>query len=163
MKRLLWGSLLVMGAFLTLLGGRSLRTYSVHAVLSGSMGRTAPKGSLVIAKTLPPDRYTVGDIVVFPLPLAPEQTVTHRIVRLNLAGEKRTVSTKGDANPNGDGWSIQVQQIKGRVLVIIPLIGFITLALHTVTGFFLFAGLTLLGIVLPLLREAWLDVRLPAQ
>ncbi len=142
--------LFVVGALLTFMLDRSMRTYSVHAVLSGSMGHAAPTGSLIVTKRSPVTSYQVGDIVTFPLPSSPKQTVTHRIVRMSSTVQGSIVQTKGDANPNGDGWSVPAAYLQGKVMLVVPLLGYWCMALQSAIGYILFALVTLLLIVLPL-------------
>jgi signal peptidase I len=151
--KLFWlgASLFVLGALLTFCLHRSWRTYTVHAVLSGSMGRAVPKGSLIFTEQQPQAAYVIGDVITFPLPSNPRDSVTHRIVRIEKG---RTVLTQGDANPNGDGWNIPTDLIIGKVVLVVPVVGYLCMALQSVAGFLIFALTTLLLIVVPLITEA---------
>lgn len=148
--------LFLVGALLTFVGSQTIHAYSVHAVLSGSMGKSAPRGSLIVSRKLSPEQYGVGDIITFPI-WGTSQTVTHRIVRIEHSAGGSVVMTRGDANPNGDGWSIPTGLIVGKVIVVVPLVGFLCMFLRTVPGFVLFALFTLGLVVLPLCRLAWFE------
>lgn len=150
---------LILSIGLAALLNRSLYTYMVHVVLSGSMGKAAPKGSLIVSQRLEPSQYRVGDIVTFPLPADSRELVTHRITRIQSGEHESMVETKGDANPNGDGWTVPASHLVGRVAFVIPIAGYGALALQTAIGFLLFALVTFLLIVFPLLRAAFQEVR----
>ncbi len=142
----------VVGVVSTLLTSFPVRSRKVYVVISGSMGKNVPKGSLIITQAQA--AYKVGDIVTFPLPGSKHETVTHRVaaVRQGVTGEY--LETKGDANPNGDGWKIPTAAVLGRVGLVIPLVGYLSFALQSLPGYLFFALATLLFIVLPLAREA---------
>jgi signal peptidase I len=141
--------ILVVG--ISLLGSRSFRTYSVHTVLSGSMGKSAPAGSLVVVRAEPD--YRLGDIILF-APLEKGETVVHRIVAAEYRQDVFTYQTKGDANPNGDGWTVPKDQVRGKVVGVVPLIGAVLLFLRTPLGFYSFAIVLFWMVVYPLMLSA---------
>jgi len=78
--------------------------YSVLVVNGGSMADAMPNGSLVIARWLPGEDVSVGDVI-----LVREDSVTggaapkiHRIVSKQIDGPRILVRTKGDANDAPD-------------------------------------------------------------
>ena len=93
---------------------------SALTVLSGSMEPTYSAGDMVIS--VPQDRYRVGDVVTFQ-PVSGDPTlITHRIVgtRMGLGGTEYI--TRGDAN-GADDAPISADQVMGRVLYHVPLVG----------------------------------------
>ena len=77
--------------------------------------------------------YRIGDIIVFDA----KQTapVIHRVIYIN---EDRTYQTKGDNNYGQLPFekSVDMSQIKGKVIFIIPKIGYIKIALMKIVGVF---------------------------
>lgn len=82
-------------------------------VLTGSMEPTIHVNDMVIVHKQPD--YRIGDIVMYSDGRA---TVTHRIVAINPKG----YVTRGDANNTPDS-PIPLEQIIGRVVLVIPQIG----------------------------------------
>ncbi|HSI20831.1 MAG TPA: signal peptidase I [Verrucomicrobiae bacterium] len=144
--------LFLVGVVITLLTAFPVLSHKTYVVVSGSMGKNVPKGSLIITRTQ--NAYRVGDIVTFPLPGSRHETVTHRVVSVRQSSRGEYLETKGDANPNGDGWKIPTEAVLGRVSLVIPYIGHVAFALQSLPGYLFFALVTLLFIVLPLIREA---------
>jgi signal peptidase I len=157
MRRLLIVGVLLMAA-LSL--SYKLKPYGllIHSVLSESMGQSAPRGSLVLARRVQPAEYKVGDIVIIPLPGTRHETVIHRIVGIEQTQDGHLVSTKGDANPNGDGWRTPLALVEGRAEVVVPYIGYLPLWLQHPVGFSIFALLSFLLIVWPALRVVRAEV-----
>ena len=93
-------------------------------VLSGSMEPALSVGDLVIVAES--NSYLVGDMVVYQ---DGRMAVTHRIVSIT-DGE---VITKGDANNTEDS-PIALGQLKGKVVLAIPLVGYAINAIKTPIG-----------------------------
>jgi signal peptidase len=158
MARRILGWLLLIISLLTLLISRGVGRYSLHAVLSGSMGRAVPRGSLVLTQPRE-SSYQLGDVISFPIPGTAQETALHRLVRIKEGG---VYETKGDANPNGDPWNIPAALVRGRVTTVIPLVGYPVIAVRTKAGYICFTLLTLFFLIVPLmvrLRREWLVLR----
>lgn len=137
-------------AALAVAAHRPLSVYSVRVVLSGSMGRAAPKGSLLLVRRLAGKDYALGDVVVAPVPFSGSDTVAHRVIGTTRTRNGIWLQTKGDANPNGDGWQLPADQAEGKVLLVVPWLGYVPLVLHTLPGYLLFALGTFVLFVWPL-------------
>ena len=74
--------------------------YRPVVILTGSMGDTAPPGSLIVAEPRPADTIDVGDIVVMRRPGEP--LITHRVIEIETNGSSRFAITQGDANEAPD-------------------------------------------------------------
>lgn len=98
--------------------------FGASVVLSGSMEPALSVGDLLIIQEQ--DAYETGDIVVYQSGAMP---VVHRIV--DISGE--TVTTRGDANNVNDA-PVSAAAIKGEVIAVIPLIGYLIWALKTPLG-----------------------------
>lgn len=75
--------------------------YTTLVVQSGSMGSTAPTGSLVVAKPLPVGEVRAGDVILMKMSSQAGQArtpVMHRVVTVTERDGEVIVSTKGDAN-----------------------------------------------------------------
>lgn len=87
--------------------------YGMAVILSGSMEPEMSVGDLIIVYES--NDYVIDDIVVFQ---ESGMLVTHRIIEMN----DNEIITKGDAN-NVEDEPIQLNQIKGEVILCIPMIG----------------------------------------
>lgn len=93
-------------------------------VLSGSMEPELSVGDLLIVAER--DSYEVGDVVVYQ---DGRIAVTHRIVSIT----EEEVITRGDANNTEDD-PITPDQIKGEIVLAIPLVGYAVNAIKTPIG-----------------------------
>lgn len=93
-----------------------------YTVVTGSMEPRIPVGSLVYTKSVQANDIAIGDVIVFE---SYGVTITHRVVGLNEDG---AFITKGDANDGADFNPVYPQNVLGRVLAYVPLLG-------TVAGF----------------------------
>ncbi|MEK7166684.1 MAG: signal peptidase I, partial [Patescibacteria group bacterium] len=108
--------------------------YKLLVVQSGSMEPTVPLGSLVLV--VPQIEYTPGDIVTFfPSEKEKNNLVTHRINSFDSDTFGFIYKTKGDANKSPDLATIGKEQILGKTVLTLPLIGFLTHQMQTPLGF----------------------------
>lgn len=121
--------------------------YSQLTVLSGSMEPTFSTGDLLIIRR--EKAYQIGDMITF---WDEGGLTTHRIID---EGEEGFI-TKGDYNPVRDSRPVPVDQVAGRVVLVIPSMGRILLFLKTPPGMLLFLTLGLLILLLP---DLWDGIR----
>ena len=96
-----------------------------HAILTGSMSPEILPGDMVIIKKVDPETVETGDIIQFKLD---NVRVNHRVVNQGVDGSGRTFfTTKGDANVNSDIEPIYPEQIMGKVVYIVPKLGWVTI------------------------------------
>jgi signal peptidase len=135
--------------------------WGIHLVMSGSMAPAIHAGSLVLSRSQPAYAYRVGDIITYQAPQSESNLVTHRIwnVQSERDGE-RLFLTKGDANTNGDTWLVPPSRVVGRVVVVLPKLGYCVKALQHPAGFFAFIVVAFLFLVRPELHR--LLIRGPA-
>jgi len=102
-------------------------------VYTGSMEPAIPRGSVVMVQPATYEQLTPGDVITFSVPQKPGLHVTHRIVKIERNADKGgwEVTTKGDANPAPDIWTVSGTQTVGRVVYSIPVAGFILVWLST--------------------------------
>lgn len=109
----------------------------IYSVMSGSMEPTISVGSLILTK--PQAAYSVGDIISFQNDeqIATKNTTTHRIAAIEEENGLNYYSTKGDANDSNDPGRVNDNRIKGKVVLSIPLLGYLISYIKTLPGLML--------------------------
>lgn len=100
------------------------------AVLSGSMEPSYHVGALVYVKSAAPDDIKVGDTITFKL--SGSTVATHRVASIDKTA--KTFVTKGDANADSDRSPVRFSDVLGRVSFTVPLLGFLTQYLQSLSG-----------------------------
>lgn len=109
-------------------------------VQSGSMEPAISTGSVVFVEAIPPDqaddRIAEGDVITFSKSGSISQTTTHRVVEKQTGEITDSVAfvTKGDANENRDGEPVLRNEIVGKVMFDVPLMGYAARFAGTSTG-----------------------------
>lgn len=136
-----------------LLGAR-LVGYQTYTVLSGSMEPTYSTGSIIYVKDLAPEELAVNDPISFTI--SENTVVTHRIIEV-LPDEDYSETiyfrTKGDANKSADGELVRSENVLGKVVFSIPLLGFVLHYLAQPPGNYLVIAGALLLVFLSILPE----------
>lgn len=101
--------------------------YRLYAVRTGSMTPTYPTGALVLDAPASSGAPAVGDVITFRVESG---LVTHRVQAVSAAG----YTTKGDANPTLDAWTIPRSHVVGRVVAGTPDLGYVLVFFHQPTG-----------------------------
>jgi signal peptidase len=122
--------LAVAGIFLVL-HFKGIKPFSFFVVTSGSMEPAIHTGSIVIVT--PQKNYSLGDVVTFYSGANKKNTSTHRIVGIN----DKLIRTLGDANEEPDPSLTTLDNIVGKVLFSIPLLGYLAAFAKTPKGFIL--------------------------
>lgn len=109
--------------------------FRVFSINSGSMSPGIRLGSMVIV--VPRQNYQEGDVITFSSRLDPTQFTTHRIARRGEDVDLNRVifNTKGDANEDEDITTVRKEQVVGKVLFSLPLLGYLIAFAKTQTGF----------------------------
>jgi len=99
--------------------------YRTLVVQSGSMGRAAPTGSLVLARPLRPADVQVNDVVLLQsTDGATRPPVLHRVIDRRVDADGRiVVRTKGDANATADPSSYTLTGTTLSPVLVIPRLG----------------------------------------
>ena len=100
-------------------------------VYTGSMEPAIPVGSIVVIKPANPNTLKIGDIICFKIESESSTTVTHRIINITDEG----FITKGDANEDPDQWIVKKENIIGKVIAVIPYLGYLGYFVRTPIGF----------------------------
>lgn len=121
----------------------------VYTVLSGSMEPNIPVGSLIYVQDKNPADLKAGDVITY---MASEKTVvTHRIVEVVPDENDPSVlrfRTKGDANNTEDGGLVHSNNILGKQVFHIPLLGYVSSYIQSPPGMYVAIGV---GVVILLL------------
>mgnify|MGYP004646248931 FL=1 len=108
-----------------LLAGTRLAGMHAYTVLSGSMEPAYHVGSLVFVKKADPSEVKAGDPITYLI--AEKQVVTHRCVEVLPDEEDPSVlrfRTKGDANNVEDATLVHENNLIGKPVFSVPLLGF---------------------------------------
>lgn len=91
-------------------------------VLSGSMEPTFKPGALLIVQPVAAEDIEVGSILTFRPEADQDVLITHRVVRQESTADGERWVTRGDAN-GADDAPIVYDQVRGKVLFALPLLG----------------------------------------
>lgn len=125
-EKLLTVIMVLVIAFAFLMVGVRLFGLTPYTVLSGSMEPTYHVGSLIYVKDVDPADLDVDDPITY---LIDNKTVvTHRIIEVLYDDDGITkigFKTKGDNNEDPDGTPVSPENILGKPVFSIPLLGYI--------------------------------------
>lgn len=124
---------------LTYLSNQNVGLFNMRSflVLSGSMEPTIMTGDIIIVSSQP--EYFVRDVVTFRN--VDERIVTHRLMKKIVEKDVARFETKGDANRSEDEDFIQSDKILGKVVFVIPKLGYLVEFSKTVPGFVIFIAI----------------------
>ncbi|MBU5688149.1 MAG: signal peptidase I [Candidatus Aenigmarchaeota archaeon] len=104
--------------------------YSREEIDSWPIKNGFRKGDVLVIKGVDPSEIKVGDVIVFDIE-GQKIPIVHRIIKIDN-GE---ITTKGDHNPIEDPWKIE--RIHGKVVFVIPFLGWPKLVFTYITSWFL--------------------------
>ena len=116
------------GDLLINLNSKKSPIFNGYVIVSESMIPTININDAVVVKRVDNDKYKVGDIISFSSNDINYRglIVTHRIInKENITTSNSIYTTKGDNNLVADRASVLTNQIYGKVLFIIPKLGYI--------------------------------------
>lgn len=102
-------------------------THPFLAIETGSMVPTLYRGYLVVIEHVPASQITVGTIVAYTTTCLPSPVV-HRVVSITVTPNGTVYRTKGDANPSEDVCPVPYSHVLGKVVAIVPDVGFFVLS-----------------------------------
>jgi len=123
-----WMAIAIIGVIF-IWGSTGLLGFQPNVIASGSMRPTLDVGDIVVTVQTRPENIRVGDIIQYWRQGEPAPII-HRVIQVDRAGGITYIVTKGDANDAPDE-PITVTQTVGKVVLIIPKIGWISIALKT--------------------------------
>lgn len=127
----------------------SLFGYKLYYAASGSMTPTIPVGSLIIVKETDINGIQNSDIITFKG--SGNTVVTHRVVE--ISNEKRSFTTRGDANNTNDPLPVISGNLIGKVVVHAAYIGYLLEFLKTKYGLVVSIAVITFMIILSLLPK----------
>ena len=107
---------------LTVWASTGLLGFSPTIVGSGSMRPTLDVGDIAIIVSADPSKIQVGDVIQY---WQEEEMTLHRVVEISQTEGGKTFITKGDANNAPDPDPIFSNQIRGKLILAIPKLGWI--------------------------------------
>ncbi|MGQ9781607.1 MAG: signal peptidase I [Nitrososphaeria archaeon] len=135
----MWAIILIIGVLMVWFT-TGLLGYFPTVPISGSMNPVMDVGDLAIVAEVPSERLAVGDIIQY---WSGEGMVIHRIHEIRA--QDGMFITKGDANNAPDPEPVYPQQIKGKVVIIIPKLGWASIVVKDALSRILDALGTLTG------------------
>ncbi len=123
--------------------------HGLFAVRSNSMAPDLRVGDLLLIDRVRPDAVRAGDVVT--ISIGTGTTVTHRVVNVTATDGGPMFTTKGDANATADPVAHRADQLKGRLSLAVPILGYLLAMLTMASGI---AALFSIGATL--LTAVWL-------
>lgn len=131
--------------------------YQVKVVKSGSMEPSIKTGAVVVIA--PRSTYSVGDVITFGEDTKTQIPTTHRIVKIEGDGPLRSFITKGDANDSEDPQPVKLSDIRGKVILNVPYLGFILDFAKKPIGFALLVGVPAIIIIIDEIGKIISEIR----
>ncbi len=102
-----------------------------NVIISGSMLPKIDIGDIVIVQKAEPDQVAVGDIIQF-REIEQDVRINHRVIEIQEDERGLLLFiTKGDANRSPDSDPVIAEQLKGKVVYVVPKVGWITIMLRS--------------------------------
>lgn len=139
-------------------------SYRISVVTSDSMSTIDPsnedrlenykerinKGDLIVSETnINYDDIKINDVIIY---FNGKTLVCHRVINKFIEDNNEFLITQGDANNVSDG-IISFKQVKGRVIDVIPYIGYVNLYLTSPYGVLAICSIILIIIIALLINE----------
>ena len=101
-------------------------------ILTGSMEPGIMPGDIILVEKLDGSSVNIGDIVMY----YSEDgiNITHRVIEKVDGSGATQLITKGDNNPTADPKGISFEQVKGRVITVIPKLGKLALYIRNLSS-----------------------------
>ena len=143
-----------------LLAGARLLGLQVYTVLSGSMEPHYHVGSIIYVKDVDPATLQVGDAISF---MISENTVaTHRIIEVIPDEDDADVirfRTKGDNNDIADTNPVHCNNVLGKVVGTIPLLGYVSDFVQNPPGTYIALGAAMIIVLAVFLPDVFKNAR----
>lgn len=127
-----------------LLVGVRIIGIDILTVLSPSMEPKYPTGSLIYLVDVDPAKLEVEDVITYRI--SEKTTATHRIKEIIPDEDDPSIvrfRTKGDNNDDYDGSLVEFEQVEGKVIFCIPLLGHLAMYIQRPPGLYVAIGTAL--------------------
>lgn len=141
-----------------LLVGVKIVGIDVLTVLSPSMEPKYPTGSLIYLVDVDPAKLEVEDVITYRI--SENTTATHRIKEIIPDESDPSIvrfRTKGDNNDNYDGKLVGFEQVEGKVIFCIPLLGYLAMYIQSPSGLYVAIGTALVIIFFVMIVDTVTD------
>jgi signal peptidase I len=105
-------------------GALRLADWQPLTIVTGSMRPTYSPGDLIVVSPQRASAVRPGEVITFAHPRRRGRTLTHRVVKVQsgppVAPGWLAITTKGDANPAPERWTIRADGTVGRVRAHVP-------------------------------------------
>jgi signal peptidase I len=122
-----WAATALVVALALTYGALRLADWQPLTIVTGSMRPTLAAGDLVIVSPQRASAVRPGEVITFAHPRLRGRTLTHRVVAVQsgppVAPGWLAFTTKGDANPAPERWTIRSDGTVGRERVHLPKVG----------------------------------------
>ncbi len=115
------GVLALMGLYIVSSNFDIFGGYKSFLVQSGSMEPAIMTGDIIVIRNQ--ESYLINDVVTFRDD--DNRVVTHRLIENKEEDGKAVFATKGDANRSQDFGTIGQNQIMGKVVLVVPKLGYL--------------------------------------
>jgi len=95
-------------------------------IVSGSMEPSISVGDVVMVRDVDIDSIVVDDVIQY---VRGSDTTIHRVVEVRQENGSTLFITQGDANESPDAQPVYPEQIKGRVTLVLPKIGWLSIGI----------------------------------
>lgn len=133
--------------------------WHVTMVGGGSMEPAIATGSAAVVQPVNAQNIAVGDVISFAPPSAPAAATIHRVVDVIAEDGALLFRTQGDANNAPDPYLVPAQNVKGRVMLAVPYVGYVLNGIGTPLGRSLLFGIPALFLIVYELRNISAEVR----
>lgn len=141
---------LIMVILALLLVGVRLIGLHPYSVTSGSMSPAYAVGSLIYVKPAQPQDVKKGDPITFFLH-NDSIVATHRVIEID--SENQCFYTKGDANETPDGAPVSFENLIGKPVMCLPVLGYVSSFMTRPPGLYVAISAVLVIVLLTLLPD----------
>lgn len=130
----------------------------ILTVLSPSMEPKYPTGSLIYLVDVDPAKLEVDDVITYRI--SEKATATHRIKEIIPDEDDPSIvrfRTKGDNNDDYDGSLVEFEQVEGKVIFCIPLLGYLAMYIQRPPGLYVAIGTALVIIFFVMVADTVTD------
>lgn len=118
--------------------------YKSFLIQSGSMEPSIMTGDIIIIHQA--GQYEKNDVITFQN--EESRIITHRIIEINNKSEGMSFVTKGDANRSEDEGVVSASHILGKVIYVIPKLGFLVAFSKSLPGLIILIAIPALALII---------------